>query len=329
MTDRAKVGMIGLRGYGNMLRAGLKQCPNLELAAIWSRDPESVERSQEEIPSKACDSYEALLEEDLDGVIVVNPNFVHLEYGVKAAEAGKSILIEKPMTNTVAESKELIAAFKKNNVLLAVKHLHRFASESLKIKELIDNGDLGKVASMETYTSHSSSKHFDKSRWKRDPVKCPAAPLTQLGVHHIDTAMSFFGQPKWVESHHRNILKLSDNVDCTITTVGFEDVVLTAHAHYVVPTYARMALYGTEGVVYWDHTGLWLKREGEKEFSEVETAKDNGLVTSLTAYGDSLLNGTPFSPAGEEAMQIVGVAEAAIRSTENNGARVEMKDIIS
>ncbi|MCK5850889.1 MAG: Gfo/Idh/MocA family oxidoreductase [Kiritimatiellae bacterium] len=329
MTDKAKVGMIGLRGYGNMLRVGLKKCPTLELAAIWSRDPESVERSQKELPSKACDSYEALLQEDIDGVIIVNPNFVHVEYGLKAAAAGKSILIEKPMTNTVAESKELIAAFKKNNVLLAVKHPHRFEHQSLKIKELIDSGELGKIASMETYTSHSSSKSFPETRWKRDPKKCPAAPLTQLGVHSIDTAMSFFGEPQWVESHHRNILKLSDNVDCTVTTVGFKDVVVTTHAHYVVPSYSRLAVYGTEGVVFWDHTGLWLKHEGEKEFTKLEIAEGNGLLGSLTAYGDALVNGVPFSPSGDEAIHIVGVAEAAVKSTENNGARSEMKDSLA
>ena len=122
MSNKARVGMIGLRGYGNMVRGALKESGTLELAAIWSRSPESIADSQRELPSKVCESYEALLEEPIDGVLIINPNHLHVEYGLKAAEASKSILVEKPITNTVAEARQLIDAFRSRGVLLAVKH---------------------------------------------------------------------------------------------------------------------------------------------------------------------------------------------------------------
>lgn len=325
---KAKVGMIGLRGYGNIVRTGLKKCPTLELAAIWSRDQESVARSQKELPSKVCESYEALLKEPLDGVIIVNPNYLHVEYGIKAAEAGKSILIEKPMTNTVAEARQLNAAFRKRKLLLAVKHLHRFSPQSRKIRDLIQTGALGKVLSIETYTSHSSSKNFQPDRWKRDPAKCPAAPLTQLGVHYVDTVMSFFGHPAWVQSHQRNVLRLSENVDCTVTTVGFGDVYGTFHAHYVVPSYSRMAVYGTDGIVLWDEAGVRLKREGQNSFENVELPPGDGLDGVLSAYGESLLTGKPFEVTGDEAIFVVAAAEAAIRSAAEGGRRVELAEVM-
>lgn len=328
---RAKVGMIGLRGYGNIVRRGLKACHKLELAAIWSRDPESVARSQEEIPSKACASYEALLAEPLDGVIIVNPNYLHVEYGLKAAAAGKSILIEKPVTNTVAEAKELIAAFKRARKLLAVKHLHRFGPAMRRLRDLVRDGTLGKILSLESYTSHSTSKTFPPDRWKRDPKLCPAAPLTQLGVHYIDTAMSFFGHPVWVQSIHRNVLGLSENVDCTVTTIGYGDVPATFHAHYVVPGYSRLAVYGTEGVAIHDEAGLRLKREGAGAFEAIEVppgAGDNGLVEVLDAYGESLLTGAPFETTGDESIYVVAAAEAAIQSAAEGGRRVEIAEVM-
>lgn len=325
---RAKVGMIGLRGYGNMVRAGLLKCHKLELAAIWSRDAGSVERSQRELPSKVCDSYEALLREPLDGVVIVNPNFLHVEYGLKAAAAGKSILIEKPLTNTVAEARQLIAAFQERHLLLAVKHLARFSAQSRKIKEFVAGGRLGKVLSAEAYTSHSSSKNFPPDRWKRDPVKCPAAPMTQLGVHHVDTLMSIFGHPEWVQSHHRNVLRLSDNVDCTVTAIGFGEVVANLTAHYVVPSYSRLAIYGTEGVLIDDDTGIRFRAEGAKAFAPVEVTPTDGLVEVLDAYGAALLGGEPFEVTGDEAIFVVAVAEAAIKSSAEDGRKVRLSELL-
>ncbi len=329
MADKARVGMIGLKGYGNIVRKGLQACDKLELAAVWSRSPESIERSQRELPSKVCDSYEDLLKEDIAGVLIINPNYLHVEYGLLAAEAGKSILVEKPMTNTVAEGKRLIDAFKKNNVLLGVKHLQRFHPHNRKLRELVENGDLGEVLSLESYTSHSSSKGFPPDRWKRDPKLCPAAPLTQLAVHYIDSAMSFLGKPQWVQSHHDNVLKLSENVDCTVTTIGYEKCVATFHAHYVVPSYSRTAVYGTEGVAVWDAEGIKLKREGERQFTAVETEEGDGLTHILDAYGDSLLNGTPFETDGDEGLIVVACAEAAIKSSAEDGRKVQLSEVLS
>ena len=328
MKNRARVGMIGLRGYGNMVRAGLKKCETLELGAIWSRDEESVARSQKELPSKVCDSYEALLREPLDGVIIVNPNYLHVEYGLKAAAAGKSILIEKPLTNTVPEARQLIAAFRQRNLLLAVKHLARFSAQSRKIREFVQSGRLGRVLSVDAYTSHSSSKNFPPDRWKRDPAKCPAAPLTQLAVHYIDTIMSIFGHPEWVQSHHRNVLKLSDNVDCTVTLIGYGEVVATVTAHYVVPSYARLAVYGTEGVLVEADAGLRFKAEGAKQFEKVDIAPTDGLVEVLNAYGESLLTGKPFEVTGDEALYVVAMAQAAILSASEKGRRVEIAEVM-
>ncbi len=329
MADKAKVGMIGLRGYGNIVRQGLKRCNKLELAAIWSRSPESIERSQKELPSKVCESYETLLAEPIDAVLIINPNYLHLQYALPAAEAGKAILIEKPMTNTVAEARQMIAAFKEKNLLLAVKHLHRFAPASRKIKELVTSGELGEVLSAEMYSSHSSSKHFPPDRWKRDPNLCPAVPLMQLGVHYIDTVISFFGEPAWVQSTHRNVLGLSDNVDCTVTTIGFGDVFTTLHAHYVVPTYQRVAVYGSEGVVVSDNTGVHLKREGGGGFETLTLEPGDGLVNVLDAFGESLLSGAPFETTGDTAILSVAVVEAAIKSAAEDGRKVTIAEVMA
>lgn len=329
MQKRAKVGMIGLRGYGNLVRKGLKECTKLELAAIWSHNPESVQRSQDELPSRVCASYEALLAEPIDAVLIINPNYLHVEYALPAARAGKAILVEKPMTNTVAEAREMIAAFKKAGRLLGVKHLSRFDPACRCIKHMVEKGELGKILSVDLYTSHSTSKTFAPDRWKREVGKCPAAPLTQLGVHHIDTAMSFLGRaPDWVQSHQRNVLGLSDNVDCTVTSIGYGDVVATLHAHYVVTSYSRMAVYGSEGIAILDDAGLRVKKEGQNAFQKIELAPGDAMVNVLDAFGESLLTGKPFETDGDSSILVVAAAEAAIRSAAENGRKVALTEVL-
>ncbi len=329
MADKVKVGMIGLRGWGNIVRKALIESETLELAAVWSRSEESVERSQRELPCKACDSYEALLEEPIDAVLIINPNFVHLDYALQAAEAGKAILIEKPMTNTVAEGKQMVEAFRDKGLLLAVKHPHRFSPAQRKVKELIEAGELGDVLSFESYTSHESSKNFDPSRWKRDPEKCPAAPLTQLGVHYMDTAQCFFGDPTWVESHHRNVLGLSENVDCTVTTAMFGDVPCTFHAHYVVPSYSRLAVYGHKALVVRDGTGFFgIQREGEKTFQPLEVEETGGVLESLEAFGRAMQGLEPFECPGEVGLLAVATCEAAIKSAAEDNRKVTIEEVM-
>lgn len=331
MAKKVKVGMIGLRGWGNIVRAALAKSQTLELAAIWSRDPASVERSQKELPSKVCPSYEALLNEPIDAVLIINPNYVHLEYALKAADAGKHILIEKPMTNTVAEGKQMVAAFNKKRLLLAVKHPHRFNPVMKKIKSLIQDGSLGRVLSLEAYTSHDSSKGFAEDRWKRDPELCPAAPLTQLGVHYIDTAQSFFGNPLWVQSHHRNVLGLSQNVDSTVTTIGFPcDVVCTFHAHYVVPGYSRLAVYGSGGVAVCESESiLRLRREAKPDFETIPVEGSGGVLESLEAFGRALQGGEPFECPGEVGLLAVAACEAAVNSAAEGGRTVTIDEVMA
>jgi predicted dehydrogenase len=140
---------------------------------------------------------------------------------------------------------------------------------------------------------------------------------------------SIFGRPQWVQSHHRNVLKLSENVDCTVTTVGYGDVVATVTAHYVVPSYNRLAIYGTEGILLDDEAGLRFKAEGAKTFEPVEAGSGEGMAEVLTAYGESLLTGKPFEVDGEEAMYAVATCEGAIRSAADGGRKVDIEKLIA
>jgi predicted dehydrogenase len=141
--------------------------------------------------------------------------------------------------------------------------------------------------------------------------------------------MSFFGPPTWVQSVQRNVLKLSTNVDCTVTTIGYGDVPAVFTAHYVVPGYNRLAVYGSDGIVIEDDAGFRLKKEGQPGFTPLEVpAGPDALVTVLDEFGESLLTGKPFETTGDTSILVVAAAEAAIKSAAQGGRRVTIDEVM-
>ena len=127
-----------------------RESANSEIIAISSRSDAKARQAAEKhgIP-KWYGSYEALLADpDIDAVINPLPNSMHCEWTIKAAEAGKHILCEKPLAVTVDEARRMIQAARANNVLLVEAFTHRWNPHLRKARQLIAEGAIGTVTSL-------------------------------------------------------------------------------------------------------------------------------------------------------------------------------------
>lgn len=134
---------IGLRA----LVPAIQRSRNGMVAAIASRDLDRAQQAAQahEIP-RAFGSYEELLQSpDIDAVYISLPNSLHKEWAVRAAEHGKHILCEKPLTLTASEAQEMIGAARRNHVLLAEAFMYRFHPQFAKLQALIAEGAIGRV----------------------------------------------------------------------------------------------------------------------------------------------------------------------------------------
>jgi predicted dehydrogenase len=125
------------------LNASKRTC----LLAVASRDISSAEAFAREwkIP-RAHGSYEALLADpEIDVVYNSLPNHLHAEWTIKALRAGKHVLCEKPFALTLAEADEMISASKETGNVLAEAFMYRHHAQTLKVKEIVDSGTLGKL----------------------------------------------------------------------------------------------------------------------------------------------------------------------------------------
>jgi xylose dehydrogenase (NAD/NADP) len=147
MPERLRWGLLSTGHINRSVIPPLRASQRNELAAVASRDGERARAYAREwdIP-RAFDSYEALLADpDIDVVYVSLPNSLHAPWAIRAAQAGKHVLCEKPMGQTAAQVDEIAAAATGAGVVVAEAFMYRHHLQTLKVKELVDGGAIGKV----------------------------------------------------------------------------------------------------------------------------------------------------------------------------------------
>ncbi len=156
--DKMKVkwGIISCAGIAeSSVIPGILGAQNAELYAISSRGPDKLEKFKNKFnPVKAYESYEELLDDPLvDAVYIPLPNGLHYEWTLKAAAKKKHVLCEKPMGISEEQVKKMKEECDKNGVLLMEAFAYRHSPLTVKVKELVDNGVIGKVKFIESHFS--------------------------------------------------------------------------------------------------------------------------------------------------------------------------------
>jgi len=140
-------GLLSTARINRALLSPLRASDRNELTAVASRDLERAQTyaKERDIP-RVFGSYEAMLADpDIDVIYNPLPNNMHPEWTVKAAQAGKHVLCEKPLANTVEEVDTIAEAAQKAGVVVMEAFMYRHHPQTLKVKELVDGGAIGKL----------------------------------------------------------------------------------------------------------------------------------------------------------------------------------------
>ncbi len=143
-------GVIGLGVWGQTHLITYSSSPFADLVCVCDKNEELLESRQQEysVPHATTDYTELLSRADIDAVSVVTPDFLHREVAVAACEAGKHVLIEKPMATTVADAQVIADAAKANGVTLMVDFHNRWNPAMYAIKSAIEAGEVGEPQMM-------------------------------------------------------------------------------------------------------------------------------------------------------------------------------------
>lgn len=346
--------MFHLEGYTHEPRARVVALAGLD-----------TDRCQElakkyEIPRIFSDYRELLAEDDIDAVSVAVPNSLHMPVAVAAFEAGKHVLIEKPLARHTDEAAQMVEAAKAHGKILAVAFQRRTRHDVQIVRDQIASGAFGRVYYAKAFWMRRSGIPGWGS-WFTSKEAAGGGPLIDLGVHVLDMALYVLGNPK--------VTRVSAATYAEIGTQGRgnwpgrrQSFVPDGHAAYEVEDLATAFLRFEDGGTLlleasWasftemgDDFGIQVygsdggARIFSKNYAHVDTLEIFSNIGDTTAdsrprlvgrpghgriineFVDGILNGTPVSPDGEEGLDRVRLIDAIYASAEL-GREVEVAEV--
>lgn len=336
-TTPLRVGLIGFGYWGPNLARNFAACPATEVVAIADRDPARREAAGRLYPTARLVSEAEEIFPQVDAVAIATPLFTHHPLAKAALEAGKHVLVEKPLASSVAECEELARLAEARSLTLMVDHTFVYTGAVEKIREVVAAGALGKVL------------YFDSVRINLGLFQPDFNVVWDLAPHDLSIFDHCIGgEPRWVQTvasrhydgQHENLAYL---------TIGYDDSVLAhVHLNWVAPVKTRrITIAGTEQMLVYDDT------EPAERVKIYQTGVDIAQLDAETTYrwnvqyrtGDVLapklspreaLRGVVEEFAGairesrpaltdvRAGLRVVRVLEAAQKSIDQSGQRVEL-----
>ncbi len=186
-ADTIGVGFIGAGDIAVLHAKAVGRVPGAKLVGLWNRGQERAKERAAEFGCKVYDTPEALVNDPAVHAVFVLTNLeTHLEYAALALKAGKHVLVEKPVGVTVGEIEEMKRLAAAKDLVCLPGHNYIYESSMQRTKELVDNGDLGKIVS--AYVMYNI--HHPEEVARRYP-----GVVRQILTHHSYILLYLVGKP--------------------------------------------------------------------------------------------------------------------------------------
>ena len=279
-----KVGIIGCGGMGNMHATCYEAIDGVELVAVASTNEDQLQKMQEEYKVKTYFSAEELiLDSELDIIDICLPTFLHVEYAIKAMEAGKIVFIEKPLCLTAEDADLLLETQKRTGAKVQVGHVVRFWDEYVWLKNAVENKIYGNLISV-NFTRLSPLPAWSWNDWFNDHTKSGSMALD---MHIHDTDFIRYMMNAEPDNFKTNVTRTKAGViDYISTSYNFGDVLISAEACWAMPgnfpfKCAFTARFDDATVVFDTDTLNVYKFDGTHEQPEMTNDFDSGSDTGI------------------------------------------------
>ena len=314
----------------NQLLPAFGACSKSKVVALVSGSPEKMQKvaAQYNIKKESCYSYEDYDKlrdnPDVQAIYIVLPNGMHAEYTIRGAQAGKHILCEKPMANSVAECEAMIEACKKADRKLMIAYRIQYEPHHRRVRDMIQKDEYGKVKNIVANNGQNSA---NPAHWRFNKALAGGGSLPDVGLYCLNTIRYLLGEePTEVVAHIHStpddprFREVEEQVNWLMKfPSGVQTSCSTGYGHHEERSYKVLADTG------------WIKMDPAFPYKglQLETSKADGMQNLVTQhqipspdqfaleidhFSDCLIRDTtPFTP-GEEGLQDQKIMEAIYQS---------------
>lgn len=282
-----KVGIIGVGGIAARHFEGYESA-GVEVVAIADVFEQTLLQRQKDwgVEKVFLNSDDLLALDEIDAVSICTPNAYHHTATIAAAEAGKHVLCEKPISLNLEHAQSMIDAAKKHNVVLQIGHHMRSNGAAFRAKQMIDNGDLGRVTFMRLRQAHDwgGAETVKDSFGKL--ANAGGGTLLDNGCHMFDLARYFAGDAAEVYCQMGTLKYEVEVEDTSVVTLKFESGTLASveNAWTATGWDESFAIYGTKGSL--EYSNRWEKPVLKHRFRETPNTTWDG--TDIAIYDFSM-----------------------------------------
>lgn len=319
--------VVGLGYYATrQIMPNFAGCEHSRLVALVSGTPAKLEQYGAEygIPKTHRYSYadfDRIRDNpDIDAVYIVLPNSLHAEYTVRAAQAGKHVMCEKPMATSVAECETMIAACRKAGKKLMIGYRSRFEPYNRLAIELARGGHVGP-------TRLVTAEHgfpIQPGQWRLDKPLSGGGSMMDIGIYSLNAARYLTGE----EPVEVSAIESTDRSDPRFRTVedritfalrfpsGIEANCISSYssAHNGYRVIGTQGWIGMEPATPYTGQTMMIRKDNKTEPRVLPAPAKNQFAGQIDHLAECILNGTTPIVAGEEGLADLRVIEAIYRS---------------
>jgi predicted dehydrogenase len=330
--------IVGLGYYATrMIMPRIAECEHARLVALVSGTPAKLVEygDQYGIPKThrySYAEYDRIKDNpDIDMVYIVLPNGMHAEYSIRASQAGKHVLCEKPMANTAAEAEAMIAAAKKAGKKLMIGYRSRFQPHNVHAIELVKSGRFGRTRLV---TAEAGFNIGDPRQWRLDKALSGGGSLMDIGIYALQAIRYLSGEePRFVQA-----VESTDRSDVRFKTVedriDWQMLLPSGGIAHGVSSYSsnhnQMRVTGEKGWVElypgtnYQGQKLFVRENNLTEERTPPSLPKDQFVGQLDHLAECALTGREPLVPGEEGLRDMRLIAAIYRSA-REGQRIELK----
>ncbi len=347
MSTPVKVGIVGLGRWAKVLTRAAAHSDKIRIVAGYSRSEEKRAAFQQEFSVPAVPDMKTMLSDPkIKGVILTVPNEQHFPLAEEVAKARKHVYTEKPIAQTLEDGLRIAALEKQYGVTVTVGHSARLMAGIRIIKEMIDKGELGRVAFMEANFSNERALELTPKTWRWYRDRAPGGPLSQLAIHQFDVLHYLGGEITEVSSMASKLSPVGAEVDDqSMTLIKFADgKVGYVGSCWTSPGVFAVRVFGSKGLMHyeidfgtWDtphllHTTstLYIQRgkDGYAKRQEMRIPESDMFRAELEMFAESCLTGKPSELTAHNGNVAVAVVYAALKSIDRKGQSVRIAEVM-